>query len=153
MNRKQSKENRLFSKQNSEITYLGESCRFCFNNIRYTKRSCCVNCYTETGIPKDFEKRKQQLILKLKAQAKLKNVEFNITKNDIDWIEYCPIMDIKIDYYTSQFRKQNTASFDRKNSNRGYVKGNVFIISNIANMRKSDLNIKQIERLLNYVKS
>jgi hypothetical protein len=49
-------------------------------------------------------------------------------------------------------RKHNTASFDRRDPNKGYIKGNVFIISNIANMRKSDLNVQQIERLLNYVK-
>jgi len=41
---------------------------------------------------------------------------------------------------------------DRKDSNKGYVKGNVFNISNIANMRKSNLNVQKIERLLNYVK-
>jgi hypothetical protein len=152
MNRKQAKLNRVESKQKNEETYFGEVCRFCMNNVRYTKRSCCNNCYTETGIPKDFEKRKQQLVSKIKAQSKLKNIEFNITKDDIDWIEFCPIMDIKIDYYTTEFRKHNTASFDRRDPNKGYIKGNVFIISNIANMRKSDLNVQQIERLLNYVK-
>ena len=62
-------------------------------------------------------------------------------------------MDIEINYYTEKFREYNTASFDRKDPNKGYIKGNVFIISNIANMRKSDLTVKQMERMLEYAKS
>jgi hypothetical protein len=152
MNRKQAKLNRDLSKKEGKEYYYGETCRFCSGSKRWTIRSKCCVCYTKTGIPKDFEKRKQQLIAKVKAQAKMKVIEFNISKDDIDWVIICPIMQFKIDYYTSEFRKYNTASFDRKDPSKGYIKGNVFIISNIANMRKSDLSIEQLERMINYVK-
>lgn len=151
MNRSQSNQNREQAKQQKEEIYHGESCRFCFGNIRWTKRNNCVNCYTKNSMPRNFEKRKKQLIAKIKAQAKLKGIQFNITKDDVEWVSICPILELKIDYYTENFRKDGTASFDRKDPNKGYVKGNVFIISNLANMRKSDLNLHQIERLYNYV--
>jgi hypothetical protein len=150
--RKQSNKNRKISKDNGEKTFNGETCRFCLGKTRWIKRNSCYNCYTETGIPKDFEKRKKQLISKLKSQAKLKGVDFNITKEDINWVEICPIMQIKLNYFTTGFREHNTASFDRKDTNKGYIKGNVFVISNIANMRKSDLTIEQLERMIYYVK-
>jgi hypothetical protein len=153
MNRKQSNLNKELAKKQGKENYHGESCRFCLGFIRWTKRNNCVNCYTKNSIPKNFEKRKQQLVSKIKAQAKLKGIEFNLTKQDIDWVKSCPIMDIEINYYTEKFREYNTASFDRKDPNKGYIKGNVFIISNIANMRKSDLTVKQMERMLEYAKS
>lgn len=151
--RKQSILNRKLSLKNNIETFEGEICRFCFSTLRWTKRKCCVNCYTKTGAPTNFEKRKQQLVMKLKAQAKMKGIDFSITKDDIVWPEKCPIMDIELNYYTTGFREHNTASFDRKNPNEGYTKGNVSVISNIANMRKSDLSVTQLEKLLEYVKT
>jgi hypothetical protein len=102
---------------------------------------------------KDLDKRKIHLLQQIKRQATHKGLEFNLTVSDIDWVETCPILDYKLDSFSVGGRKSETVSFDRKNPKVGYIKGNVFIISNRANMLKSDITIEQLERMINYVRN
>ena len=83
----------------------------------------------------------------------MKNIEFSITVADIDWVDTCVVLGTKLNYFSVGGRKRDTASFDRKNPEKGYVKGNVFVISNYANMKKSDMNIEQLERMLSYARN
>lgn len=132
--------------------YLGNKCPSCQNVLKFTRNAACVTCYTDTGINLNFEKRKKALLDKIKAQAKRKSVPFDLDVSDIIWVNVCPILNIELDYF-AKGKKANTVSFDRKNPDKGYVAGDVFILSNKANSCKSDLNVEQIERLLNYVRS
>lgn len=132
--------------------YEGNSCPKCKNKVKYTKTGSCNKCYTITGMILDMNKRKKVLIDKIKAQAKYKGVKFDLSVDDIEWVKECPILKINLDYFSSG-RNNNTVSFDRKDSSIGYVKGNVYVISNKANSCKSDLTVTQIERMLEYVKN
>lgn len=60
----------------------------------------------------------------------------DITFGDIDWPSVCPILGIELDYYDP--RKENSAEFDRIDSTKGYIKGNVWVISRRANRVKND---------------
>jgi hypothetical protein len=132
--------------------FIGSKCQFCGNKDRWVSCSACTECYTIGGVPYNFEKRKKHLLQKVSAQAKFKGVDFSIEVTDIEWVEYCPILGYKLDYWTTRKVKADTVSFDRKNPNLGYVKGNVFIISNKANSVKSNMMYEQLERLLDYAK-
>jgi hypothetical protein len=132
-------------------TFTGEGCRYCFGIVRYVKNNKCIECYFESGLHKDWEKRKKHLFGQLSRMAKFKNREFSITIEDIDWVDKCPILNISLNYYSVGGRVNDTASFDRVDSTKGYVKGNVRIISNRANMIKSDLTFEQIMNMVKYV--
>jgi hypothetical protein len=57
---------------------------------------------------------------------------------------------ISLDYFSIGGSRGDTASFDRKDPKMGYIKGNVFVISNRANMTKSDMTLEQMNRMIAY---
>lgn len=148
---KEASKNRQSSIKSGQETYSGGCCRYCGQKERFTRRTYCATCYTDTGVAKNFSKRKHQLVTRLKSQAAFKNIKFDITEDDVEWSPICPILGIEINYFSLGGSKANTASFDRKDPSQGYIKGNVFIISNRANMIKSDMTIAQLERMITYV--
>ena len=83
-----------------------------------------------------------------KHRAKLKNMEFNLTKEDIIIPEYCPVLGIKL----NPLDKLATPSLDRIDNNKGYIKGNIKIISNKANRLKNNGTIEEFEKIINYMK-
>ena len=46
---------------------------------------------------------------------------------------------------------KESPSLDRIDNSKGYIKGNVAVISNKANKYKSDMTIENIEKLASYV--
>ena len=84
-------------------------------------------------------------------RAKENNLEFNIELKDIIIPKLCPILEIPL-FYTPGKKTINTPSLDRIDNSKGYIKGNVRVISDKANSHKADLSIKQVERLLLYMK-
>lgn len=94
-------------------------------------------------------------LIRCKARAKLKNLEFSITECDLEIPIYCPILGIKIEINngTHLFAAPNSPSVDRVNNTKGYVKGNVRVISNKANLRKSDLTLEQVKKLVQYMEN
>lgn len=65
--------------------------------------------------------------------------EFTVKFEDIFWPTHCPILGLEL-LYNSPFDKKQEASvsFDRIDSNKGYIPGNVHIISWRANRIKND---------------
>lgn len=86
-----------------------------------------------------------------KARAKRSGVEFDIDIEDVVIPTRCPILDIEL-YPGVGKRSDNSPSLDRIDNSRGYVKGNVAVISWKANNLKKDLTEQHLELLLRYVK-
>jgi hypothetical protein len=81
-------------------------------------------------------------------RARKKNIDFNLTPNDIpDVPDYCPIFNIKLEKHNGVGPKDNSPSLDRIDSTKGYVIGNIRIISNRANRIKADSTFEEIEIL------
>jgi len=92
----------------------------------------------------------QWMFWRSKASAKKRGLEFNIDKEDILVPEFCPILGIRLEF-GSKDGLSNSPSLDRIDNSKGYVKGNVAVISNQANSMKRDLTKKVLEKLLIYV--
>jgi hypothetical protein len=76
-----------------------------------------------------------------KANAKKSGIPFEITFDDLEWPDVCPLLDIKIHYDKFDGKKgprDNSPSIDRIDPDFGYVRGNVWVICNRANRIKSD---------------
>jgi hypothetical protein len=93
----------------------------------------------------------KHLVIYRRGQAKLKGVEFNITEEDLFIPDVCPILGIPI-FFTEGKRTKNTPSIDRIDNSKGYIPGNVRIISLRANTLKSELDIETLERIIAYIK-
>jgi len=87
-----------------------------------------------------------------KRRAKEKGIEFSITEEDFNIPEFCPVTGLRLQRHEKCLR-WDSPSLDRVNNSKGYIKGNVAVISNRANMIKKDASINEIEKLLIYMKS
>lgn len=83
-----------------------------------------------------------------KHRAIRKGIEFNIEMSDIIIPEECPILGIPLD----RRDLDHCPSVDRVDNEKGYIKGNIRVISNKANTLKGDLTIELCEKLLEYMK-
>lgn len=85
-----------------------------------------------------------------KKRAELSGIEFNILEEDIVIPDTCPVLGVKLSPVRSG-DKTYAPSLDRKDNNKGYVVGNVFVISWLANKYKSNMSRDVIKGLYNYV--
>lgn len=89
----------------------------------------------------------------IKHRAKKRGLEFNITWEDIIPSTSCPVFNIPFDF--TSFGKPGATpyapSVDRLDNSKGYVQGNVFVISNRANLLKKDSTYSEITMLLRYM--
>ena len=86
-----------------------------------------------------------------KQRAKLKNVPFDITADDIEVPEFCPILGLQL-VVNEGHAKDNSMTIDRIVPELGYVKGNVAIISFKANTIKNNASIEDLEKVLLWLK-
>lgn len=95
----------------------------------------------------------RHLLFAAKRSATRRGLQFNLTLEDIIIPEYCPILNIKLsEVRQKDGAKPESPSVDRIDTTKGYIKGNVGIISWKANTHKSALTLEDIERLSNYIK-
>lgn len=81
----------------------------------------------------------KRMLWNAKKRAKEKNIIFSISEDDIILPEFCPFLGIKLT--TSNIRgtsRRDVASLDRIDPTKGYVKGNVEVISHLANSMKNN---------------
>lgn len=96
----------------------------------------------------------KQIINRLKSSAKKRGIEFDLTTEDLDYIGIpisCPIMGIPLKWNKGKPR-DNSYSFDRIDSSRGYVRDNIQIISMKANRAKNDLTSEELKKFSQYFK-
>ena len=93
------------------------------------------------------ESLKKAILRSAKRRAKMRNLEFNLTIKDFEIPKTCPLLGIplKSEYGMSS---DNSYSLDRIDSSKGYVKGNVWIISRRANMIKNNATIEELELIV-----
>ena len=84
-----------------------------------------------------------------KSRAKKRNLEFLIDVSDIEIPDVCPVFNVPFDKNSNEY----TYSIDRIDHTKGYIEGNIMIISNKANRIKSDASLKELEQVVSYVKN
>lgn len=85
-----------------------------------------------------------------KQRAAKSGVPFDITPDDIVIPYTCPILGIVLTPF--QGGVGTSPSLDRRVNSKGYVKGNVSVISSKANNCKSNLTLDEAERLVEYMR-
>jgi hypothetical protein len=90
---------------------------------------------TNSTINKSYERL---IYERAKQSAQQRNLEFNLDVEDIVIPEYCPYLNIKLTFEYSIETRNSYYSIDRIDSRKGYIKGNIQIISLKANTMKND---------------
>jgi hypothetical protein len=69
----------------------------------------------------------------------------------IEYPKVCPVLGIELDWKPKRNGgHDNSPSLDRIDSTKGYVKGNVMIMSTLANRMKSNATIEQLNQFSRY---
>lgn len=85
-----------------------------------------------------------------KRNAKAKNVPFNLREEDVPVASHCPVLGLPMKIGDGR-RTDASPSLDRIVPERGYVPGNVRVISWRANNLKSNATIEELRAVLQYV--
>lgn len=92
----------------------------------------------------------KHLLRQCRAGAKKRKLEFKIDLEDIIIPDFCPVLGIPLSMDSKD--NANHPSIDRIDNSRGYVKGNVRVISWRANDLKKNSQIWEMELVLKYLK-
>jgi hypothetical protein len=88
------------------------------------------------------------MLIHARKRAKEKKLDFNIELSDIIIPEICPLLNIPI-FVCEITLGPNSPSLDRINNTKGYIKGNIIVVSFRANSLKKDACLKELELLVN----
>lgn len=86
-----------------------------------------------------------------KQNCRWNKIPFNLTYEDIEWNEVCPVFGTEIDWLATKMN-ENSPSMDRMDSSLGYIPGNVCIISWRANRIKNDGNRQEHLQIARYIR-
>jgi len=77
--------------------------------------------------------------------------EFTITENDLDWPTHCPVSPWIELHYPGRYRHDPAGvSLDRIDHEKGYVPGNVRVISLRANLLRKDSTYEELRALADF---
>lgn len=103
---------------------------------------------------------KGYMIRNVKYSSKRRNLDFDLDYTDIKLPVYCPLLNIKLNYNNQKhhkilnlgdnyedlsFNDISRATVDRIDNTKGYVKGNIIILSRLANAMKNEASFEQLE--------
>lgn len=97
---------------------------------------------------KKWNRRKPEnrLLMNARKRARERGLEFNLELSDINIPTNCPILKVPMVIGTP-----TAPSIDRIDSSKGYIKGNIKIISKRANTIKSDGTIEEHKAIIEYM--
>ena len=158
-------------KVSKEVTEFGKGrakCKQCFKeyNLTYNEANRELNrsksrakYWENPEASREAERVRNEkdirgkLISSARSRALKNGREFAITKEDINLVTHCPILGIELS--VGRLGKQHNGSYtlDRLDNSKGYVVGNVHIISHRANTLKSDASLEELKAIINYIET
>ena len=123
--------------------------------------SYCVQCqtkknkeYNETHNERIKAYRKttqnERTLSSIKKRAKDKGLDFDLEVEDLLG-DVCPVFGVKLIRGSKQGPSDFAPSVDRKDNSKGYVKGNVQVLSNLANKMKANATPEQLVQFAEWV--
>ena len=108
----------------------------------------------------EYDRIRGYIIRNFKYCAKRREIEFNLKYTDFELPELCPILGIKLEYGAgNDGNSPYHATLDRIDNTKGYIPGNVMVISRLANAMKNEATFDQLHQfitnytyLINYIK-
>jgi hypothetical protein len=94
----------------------------------------------------------QVILARTRYRAKLKNIEFDLEKSDIVIPEICPILGCKL-IIGVEDNYEYSPSIDRIDNSKGYIKGNIQIISKKANSMKNSATKEELIKFAEWIEN
>ena len=90
------------------------------------------------------------MLQRARKRAKQQGIPFDITESDIIIPTVCPILNIPL-FRGKNYPKGNSPSLDKIIPSKGYIKGNIQIISQRANLMKLDASKEELVKFAKWV--
>lgn len=147
----------------TEKTNVRSQCKHCrteesrlyhyYRRRKYTEQIAKEKILHYDRLKCDLEYHNKMVLYRYaKNHSKRCNIEFNIVPDDIIIPKECPIL--KHEFILND--KQYTYSIDRIDNSKGYIPGNIAVISRLANTMKNCANFEQLilfsENIKDYIK-
>lgn len=137
------------------LNHLCKRCYREYNKERQKRKRVSLenrNKEREYSLQKRIKNPELEMLNRTRKRAFAKNIPFNLEISDIVIPERCPILDIPLKLNTVS-AKDDSPSLDKIDSSKGYIKGNVRVISRLANIMKAHATKEQIEKFCQNIKS
>jgi len=123
-------------------------------NPEYQKTRYHADPETHITYVKEWQEKnpKKAMLSAAKTRAKRKGLDFDLSIDDFEIPSHCPIFGFEL-VKNEGHVGYNSACLDRIDVTKGYIKGNVIVVSDKANRIKSDATIAEIEAVLEFYKA
>lgn len=123
------------------------------SDTKNTCKKCSIKIRQTEKLNRDWKVDATRLLYKnIKSRCKRMGREFSIDIEDIIIPEKCPVFGFELKREDRE-TWMCAPSVDRIDSSKGYIKGNVTVVSRRANIIKRDATIEELEQLFNYYKT
>lgn len=118
----------------------------CPHHGKPTKRETCSSC--NAAYMKDYMRQQRvttpaiPLLERARRRARNRDLPFTLSRRDIAVPRTCPVLGIPL--ITGRHRSANSPSLDRIVPSRGYVRGNIRVISDRANRIKGSRTLAEL---------
>lgn len=141
-------------KKNREGYLVGSDereCTNCGSIFRKTSKTVtlCNTCNSNRVKGESPEKR---MLRRAKTRAKERGLDFNLELSDIEIPVKCPVLGFDLKTHSGRSGgNPESPALDRIDNSLGYVKGNVMVISHLANMMKGQATDEQLLMFASWV--
>lgn len=109
-------------------------------NAKHLNNDCAISrspeYYKKINLKSREKNLERHILYAIKYSAKRRGMEFNLELSDIVIPKFCPLLGIEITKCVGKGKLPSNPSVDRIDNSKGYIKGNVMIMSNKANSMK-----------------
>ena len=114
------------------------------------RKNTCASCVVSEQKERHTQDYRKYLLRTARHRAKKANLPFNITEEDLELVDTCPVLGIPLEL--GKHNNPNSPSIDKVNPELGYVKGNVHVISRRANTIKNNATEEELLAVAKYVR-
>lgn len=117
------------------------------------KRNECRECANKVRRKYYLKDYRTGLLSNARQRSRISNIECTLTKEDIIIPTHCPILKVPL-VRGIKGNYKYSPTIDRLDNTKGYIKGNIKVISMQANKMKNNATFKELkafsENILNY---
>jgi hypothetical protein len=88
------------------------------------------------------------MLVSARERARDRGIDFDLTAADIVIPTHCPVLGIPVTFPSRS--RDHAISLDRVDLGKGYIKGNIVVVSMRANRFKSDATIEELKQLYEF---
>ncbi len=119
--------------------------RTAYNEANKDKIKAYAAAYREANKGRKKNYNKDACVLQgIRIRSRQKGLEFNLDLEDMTYPEFCPVFGFKLERSNTGSPAKNSPSVDRIDPTKGYVKGNIQMISQLANSMKSNATPEEL---------